>query len=64
MLGSSTLVIAVDVDIFGGEWEVIGVLDDVFIELIVEEGMGVLLPGDCFEGEDVFVGEFLVACCH
>jgi len=58
------LVVSVDVNVFGSEGEVVGVLDDIFIELVVEEGVGVLLPGDCFEGEDVFVGEFLVACCH
>ena len=58
------MVVAVDVDIFRSEREVEGVLDHVFIELVVEERVRVLLPCDCFEGEYVVIGEIFHACGH
>lgn len=37
--------VAVDVAVFISDREFVGVLDDVLVELVVEEGVGVLLPG-------------------
>jgi hypothetical protein len=37
--------VAVDIDVFGGEGELKSVLRHILVRLIVEQGMGVFVPG-------------------
>ena len=43
-----TGVVSVHVDVFRSEGKFEGVLDDIFVEFIVEEGVWIFLPGDSF----------------
>ena len=44
-----TCVVPIDVYVFGIEWKLVGILNDVFIELIIKEGVRIFLPGDSFK---------------
>lgn len=48
-----TLMVTVDVAVFISDWKFVGVLDDVLVELVIKEGMGILLPGYCLHAHHV-----------
>lgn len=60
----STGVVAVDVHVLGVEGELEGVLDHIFVELVVEQGVRVLLPGHRLQGQHVLVSRLFVARRH
>jgi len=60
-----TCVVAVDVDVLGCERKFEGILDNILIKLIVEEGVTVFLPGYCLQGQNVLIVTLFNCCaCH
>lgn len=54
-----TGVVPEDEDEFWGQGELESILVDVLVKLVVEQRVGILLPGHCFHREGLFFTVFL-----